>query len=358
MRKILLALTFIILTACSGEVEEVKPTKPLAPIEIATKDYDSFTLKGKTYKLPASYQDFQDNGISIHKNEFFHDVIIKNQQIMTKLDGGDYDLGATFKNTSNEPINTDEGTIIEVYLNSENEKNPDFSISGLKWGDSFAKASQRLKGIHSEVAIMNSERTLNYYTDNNYVSLYFADDKLTSAAIFSKTFMRDQNYVAGEFVVFGQTVKFPLTIANLEDLLLTEFELAEEDEVLEPGDEVELKLYSPMFEGSQSSDGLGGLIFTITNNTAHNAYLKDSDIRKISTENSTDLSVGNIYIGASIDELKKMDRKNKDPKRLTILGKDDEGEVIFSFDAENTTSYLFKSNSQLITEIEVINKEQ
>lgn len=357
MKKLYIILLVLTLSSCNTSVdEEFEPkTKVLAPLEIEKYDYDSFSLKGHTFKLPASYKDFSKNGLSLKKDQFYQETIDKNQQLMTGLSAKDYSIGVTFKNTTDLPIDTSEATIIEIYINSNNNMNKDFRIANLTWGSSYTKAKESLSNFKTEEATNDNNRTLTYYTDVNYVSLYFSDDKLSSVAIFSKPYMRDENYVGGEFIVFGQDVKFPLALADLEHLLSSSFDVDVEDEILSPGEKINLKLKSPILSDEDSDEN--NLEFTIQNINGSDVYYKDANIISISSNKSSDLSVGNLYVGADNKEIKIMDKKNQNPARLSITGHDGT-DAIVDFLAENNTRYRFYMNSQYITKIEVINENK
>ena len=359
MRKFLFVIASIFLTSCNRkEAASLKPAeKIMAPIELNDTDYDSFTLNGKSYNLPLNFKDLNKDGFTINKNEYFHESLNKSQQRMVNLVSDGVDIGATFKNSSDKTIDTEDGTIIELYINNQNGDNADFSIHGLGWGTSYEEAINSLDDLNTDQAVSNTKRTLNYYTDDNLVSLYFLDDKLTSVAIFSKAFMRDQNYVGGEFVIFGQTVKFPMTIRDLEELLSSDFDVNKdkEDGVLFPGEEVTYKIYSPMLENLEASDDSYGIDFYLKNTSNEPISYEDASIVKLSAGNSSDLSVGNVYVGASVDELKKVDKKNQNPRRLSILGKNEDGTTTITFKAEDNTYYIFRVNEEIVTYIEILN---
>lgn len=361
MKKFLFILMSIFLTSCaSKDTKDLEASQEvLAPIQLNNPDYDSFTLKGQTYKLPLSFDELRKNGFTINENEYYHPSINKSQQVMVNLKADGADLGASFKNQTDGPINTEDGTIIELYINNQDGNNDDFSIHGLEWGTSFQEASENLDDLNLEEAATETERTLNYYTDDNLVSLYFSEDKLNSAAIFSKSFMRDENYVGGEFVIFGQTVKFPLNIKDLEELLSSDFDMDEnEGKSLEPGEEVAIKLYSPMFDNPEDKNESSGLDFHLKNTSDKQCSYEDAEIIKIVADNSSDLSVGNVYVGASVDELKRVDKKNQNPRRLKIDGKNEEGVLKMTFTAENDTNYIFQINDQVVNHIEIVNKKE
>lgn len=241
MKKFLFIFASIILSSCTNKESVDKKTteKVVAPIEINT-DYDSFKLKGQTYSMPLSFKELEKNGFYINENEYYHPKINKSQQVMVNMKADGSDVSATFKNTKDEPIDTKDGTIIELYINNQDGNNQDFSIHDLSWGTSYEQACKALKDLNTEKAATENNITLNYYTDDNFVSLYFANNKLSSAAIFYKSFMRDENYVGGEFEVFGQTVKFPLRIRDLEELLSSDFNINKDKDKqeLNPGEEV------------------------------------------------------------------------------------------------------------------------
>lgn len=350
MRKLLFAIILLIFTACNKNIPEEKiekPYKKLAPLEVGKKDYDTFYLKGVAFNLPASYDQFKNEGIRLNKNEYFHETIGKNQQVMANLTGDSYDLGATFKNSTNQLIETADAKITEIYVNSYKHHNQDFQIAGLSFGDSFSKAKESLSALNIEETELEDERTINYYTDTSYVSLFFEDDQLASAAIFSKAFMRDENYVGGEFVIFGQNMKFPMTLKDLEETLGTKLDFDGLD-ILEAGEEQRIRIYSPVAD-------TGGVIINIINPTNFDINYKDAQVVNFKSEDSADLSVGNIYVGAPIEDLKKVDKKNQNPQRLATDGKNIDGKVKFTFQAENSTRYIFLTDGISINEIEVIN---
>lgn len=356
MKKTYIFLLLLALSSCKKASDQEVKAKPqaLAPLEIDKYDYDSFTLKGVDYKLPIKYKDLSKNNLTLTKDQLYEDTIDKNQQIMTSLSCEGYNIGVTFKNISDLPIDIEEATVIEAYINSNDNLNKDFKIGNLSWGSSFDKAKESLKNFKTEEAVNDTNRTLTYYTDSNYVSLYFLDDKLTSAAIFSKPFMRDENYVGGEFIVFGQDVKFPLAIADLENLLSSSFDISVEDEILSPGEELSLSLKSPVIDEGDSGKTID---FTIKNTSQSEIYYKDAEIINISSDASSDLSVGNLYVGADNKEIKMMDKKNQNPPRLSVTGKNGD-DAIIDFIAENKTRYRFNMNRQYIKKIEVINENK
>ena len=361
MKKFLFILISVFLTSCvSKKAKDLEVSdEVLAPIELNNTDYDSFTLKGQTYKLPLGFDELKKNGFSINKNEYFQSSINKSQQVMVNLTAEGADLGASFKNPTDDTINTEDGTIIELYINNEDGKNDDFSIHGLGWGASFKEAKKNLDDLNLDETSTENEKTLNYYTDDNLVSLYFKEDKLTSAAIFSKSFMRDENYVGGEFVIFGQTAKFPISIKDLEEILSSDFDMDDnQDKSLYPGEEVNFKLYSPMFDQDEGKEESSGLDFYLKNTTDKALAYKDAEIIKIVSDDSSDLSVGNVYVGASVDELKRVDKKNQNPRRLSIDGKNEEGSFKMTFNAENSTNYIFEINEHVVEHIEIVNKKE
>lgn len=357
MRKLYIIPLLLALSSCTPQVEEIEKeeTKVLAPLEIDSYDYDSFSLMGKTYKLPETYKDFSKNGFSLNKDQFYQETIDKNQQLMTGLSGEGYSIGVTFKNTTDLPVDIKEATIIEIYINSNNNMNKDFRIANLTWGSTYSKAKESLSNFKTEEAINDNNRTLTYYTDENYVSLYFIEDKLTSVAIFSKPYMRDENYVGGEFVVFGQDVKYPFALADLENLLSSSFDIDIEDEILAPGEEIVLDIKSPILGEEESEES--GLTFTIQNTNGSDVYYKDASIISIGSNGTSDISVGNVYVGADNREVKLMDKKNQNPPRLSVVGHHGE-DAIVDFIADNETRYRFYMNSKYITQIEVINEKK
>lgn len=359
MKKILYLIAVIFLAACGQkEINEPKEEKILAPLEITKNDYDSFFLKGKKYLLPLSYDDFANNGIKLNEDEFYYPQINKNSQAMANLKADEVDLGATFKNDKSHAMDIKKSKIIELYINN-NGKNKDFSISGLAWGDSYQKAKKTLKNLHIEEASKDSERTLNYNTDNNYVSLYFKDNKLCSAAIFSKSYMRDESYINGEFVVFGQTLKFPFTINDLESMLATNININRDYQKLDPKDKLTIKIYSPLFDSSEIKLVASGLDFELKNTSDKPVDIKDAQVISVRSDNSSDISIGNIYVGASIDELKIVDKKNQNPNRLNIEGKVNDHLTKFIFNADNDTDYIYYADDEMVKHIEIINtKEQ
>ena len=359
MRKFFYIILMILLSSCGQkELEPAKKIETLAPLEISENDYDTFSINGISYSLPANYTDFEKNGISLNEDEFYYQKISKNGQAMANLKGKANDLGATFKNTSSKAMDIKDSTIIELYINNNNDKNKDFSINGLRWGDSYQNAVNSLKDVRTEEANMNNEKTLNYYTDKNYVSLYFKEDKLSSAAIFSKSFMRDESYSNGEFVIFGQTVMFPLTVRDLEDLLNSNINIDQNYDTIGPGEVISLRIYSPLFENNEQNPNAYGVDFDIKNTSHKPISIKDAQIISLTSENSSDLSVGNIYVGASIDELKKMDKKNQNPRRLNIEGKIEDNLMKFVFNAKNDTDYTFHTDEEAIKHIKIVNKKE
>lgn len=356
MKKIILLILLLVFSACAKEenTNESKEKASLEPLVVEKYDYDTFTIKGKNYKLPASFEEFRDNGLSLNKNEYYKDIIGKNQHLMTSFLGDGYNIGVTFKNPTSKPIKTEDAEIIEIYVNSSNNKNKDFKINNISWGTSFDKAKDKLKAIKTEENTYDQERTINYYTDKNYVTLHFTENKLTSAAIFSKAFMRDENYVGGEFVIYGQTVKFPLTTHELEDLLASPFDVKVEDDVLRPGEELSLATHTPIYMEDENEGSTIDL--TIKNTTDHEIYYKDADIVRIKSSGSSDISVGNVFVGAENSEIKLMDKKNQNPPRLNILEK--EGDLVkVAFEAENKTQYIFYMDRENIKQIEIIKED-
>ena len=355
MKKFLLLILFLLLPACQEQNQaHVSKAKTLAPLEVNKNDFDSFSLSGISYKLPLAYEDFRANGISLNEEEFSYQNLGKNSQSMANLRAADLDLGATFKNLSQEEVDIKGATIIEIYINNKNGKNQDFTINNLTWGDSYTKAQKSLKNLRTEEASSKDEKTINYYTDKSYVSLFFKDDKLESAAIFCKKYMRDESYKNGEFVVFGQNLIFPTSLSELEDLLGTKLKIEASNLVLDPMDEAEVMVYSPLFADIESELKAHSLDFLIRNDIQAPLAIKDCQIISLRSTKSPDLSVGNVYVGASIDELKIMDKNNQNPPRLAIEGKED-GYAKFSFLAGNSTSYIFYTDENIIREIEIVN---
>lgn len=353
MKKILLILLTIILSSCGQIPKENLPKEsPLAPLESPRTKADGFTLDGKSYKLPLKYKDFKKNGIKLVENEYYKKTLNKDEQLMVNLKSASSDFGASLKNNTDKQINTKDALITEVYVNSA--LNNDFEINGLKFGDDYNKALKHLKDFYMEKASSDTEKNINYHTDTDYVSLYFSNDKLVSAAIFSKNFMRDKSYVDGEFVVFGQSIKFPQTLAEIEDLLGAGFEIKEDDDIiLSPMQESSVSLHSPFLNEAQANE----IEFTIKNITNYDMSIRDCQIVKISSDKSLDLSVGNIFLGQSIDELKKMDKKNQNPRRLSIGEVDEDGLARMVFDAESFTQYVFFTDGESINKIEIINRK-
>lgn len=360
MKKIIYILAMILLSACQKkEQEPIKKAKTLAPLEISKNDYDSFYINNKKYSLPVSYNQFEQNGISLNEEEFDYQQINKNSQTMANLKGLGINLGATFKNNSAEALDIKKAPIIELYINNNEGENNDFCINGLTWGTSYQDAKKSLKNIHIEEASKEFDKTINYYTDKNYVSLYFEDEKLSSVAIFSKSFMRDESYKNGEFVVFGQTVKFPLTIHDLEELLISNINIEGTYESLNPGEELTIRVYSPLFDNMADKASASGVDFELKNTSTNPIDLKDAQIIGLVAESSSDLSVGNIYVGASLEELKIVDKKNQNPPRLSIEGRVNDQLSKYIFTAANDTDYIYYADHEIIKHIEIRNtKEQ
>lgn len=360
MKRIFLALMLIILSACQNEVKEEKTEfrkKPIA-LELSKVDYDIFYLDGKSFSLPEYYKKFHDNGFYINENNYFHNTLSKNSQTMANIKGQGYDMGVTFKNSADRQVNTKDATITELYINNNNGLNKDFKIGNITWGQDFSRVKDIFKNFETEIAVTDSEKTLNYHTDKNYVSLFFTNDKLESVAIFSKNYMRDYNFVNGEFVVFGQTVKFPLTLEDLEEELASDFAIDKDYRKLEAGEALTLRVYSPIADELKEKNPKEGIDLYIKNTSDEAMDTKKAPIIKVVAENTSDLSIGNIYVGADINELKIVDKKNQNPKRLEINGKTDKNTLKATFTAENSTKYVYYANDKAITKIEVINTKE
>ncbi len=357
MKIIFYMLAVILLSSCAKEdINLDQEEKTLAPLEITQNDYDSFFLNGSKYSLPMSYEDFRNSGISLNEDEFYYKKINKNSQSMANLKGDGVDIGATFKNDTQEAIDIENATIIETYINNMEGKNKDFSINGLSWGDSYQKAKKSLKDLNTAEAGDGDDKTINYNTDKNYVSLYFDEDKLSSVAIFSKRYMRDESYRNGEFVVFGQTVKFPFTINHLEELLFSSVDIDASRQILEANEELGVRVYSPLFGLEDKANS--GIDFKLKNTSQSPIPIKEAQVVSLVSDSSSDLSVGNLYVGASIDELKIVDKKNQKPVRLSIEGKVDGNLYKFVFRANNDTSYIYYADSELIRRIEIVNTKE
>ena len=113
-----------------------------------------------------------------------------------------------------------------------------------------------------------------------------------------------------------------------------------------------------MYEKIEDKNSSYGVDFYLKNTSDKPMSYEDAKIIKLVAENSSDLSVGNAYVGASIDELKKMDKKNQNPRRLLREGKNKDGTLKMVFSAENNTNYIFNINEKTITHIEVINQKE
>lgn len=350
MKKILLVLFIIILTSCGQNPKENNKTS-LAPLESPKKVENSFSLAGKNYKLPLKYSDFKKSGIELVENDYYKETLSKDEQLMVNFSSANTDFGASFKNNSEKEIPTKDALITEIYINSI--LNDDFEINGLRFGDDYSKAMKVLDDYNIEEASTDKEKNINYQTKSDYVSLYFSNDKLVSAAIFSKSFMRDKSYVEGEFVVFGQSVKFPETIAEIEELLGAKFDTDDDDKMLAPNEESKIKLHSPFLKDENAND----IEFVVKNTNDFDVNIKDGQIAKITSDQSLDLSIGNIFLGQSIDELKKIDKQNQNPQRMSIGKKDKNGQVSLVFDADNDSQYVFYTDGEAITKIDVINKK-
>lgn len=349
MKKILLVLFIIILSSCGQNPKENNKTS-LAPLESPKKVENSFSLAGQNYKLPLKYSDFTKSGIKLVENDYYKETLNKDEQLMVNFSSANTDFGGSFKNNSEKKIPTKDALITEIYINSA--LNNDFEINGLRFGDDYSKAMKLLDDYYIEEASTDKEKSINYQTKNDYVSLYFSDDKLVSAAIFSKDFMRDKSYVEGEFVVFGQSVKFPETIAEIEELLGANFDADTEDKIIAPNEEYKIKLHSPFLKDENAND----IEFVIKNTNDSDVAIKDGQIAKITSDQSLDLSIGNIFLSQGIDELKKIDKQNQNPQRMSIGEKNKNGQVSLVFDAGNNTQYVFYTDGKAITKIDVINK--
>ena len=110
-----------------------------------------------------------------------------------------------------------------------------------------------------------------------------------------------------------------------------------------------------MLENLEASDDSYGIDFYLKNTSNEPISYEDASIVKLSAGNSSDLSVGNVYVGASVDELKKVDKKNQNPRRLSILGKNEDGTTTITFKAEDNTYYIFRVNEEIVTYIEILN---
>ena len=163
--------------------------------------------------------------------------------------------------------------------------------------------------------------------------------------------MRDKSYVEGEFVIFGQSVKFPETIAEIEDLLGAKFDTDADDKMLAPNEESKIKLHSPFLKEENAND----IEFVVKNTNDFDVNIKDGQIAKITSDQSLDLSIGNIFLGQGIDELKKIDKQNT--QRMSIGEKNKNGQVSLVFDAGNDSQYVFYTDGESITKIDVINKK-
>ena len=357
MKKILLILCIIILSSCDKTTDEdLKKQTALAPLENPRTKESGFSIDGKNYKLPLKYDDFKENGIHLVENDYYKEKLNKDEQLMVNFRSDRTDFGGSLKNNTAKKINTKDALITEVYINSS--LNEDFEVNGLKFGDDYSKALAALKDYHVEEASAENEKNINYQTESDYISLYFTNDKLVSAAIFSKNFMRDKSYVEGEFVVFGQSIKFPDTLSGIEDLLGAKFTIDDEDnKKLKRFEEHKISLHSPLLKDSKAND----VDFVVKNISNYDIGIKDAQIIKITSDKSLDLSVGNIFLGQDIDELKIIDKQNQNPQRMSIddeddkEDKDDKNKIVrIVFDANNDTQYVFYTDGKSITKMEVI----
>ena len=351
MKKLSWILILLILVACNKD-HEIKTTekKHLAPLRVEDTNTTGFILNGISYNLPLSYEDLEKNGILLVENTYYKPTLSKDEQLMVNFKSETTDFGGSFKNTSNAKIDTKDAIITEVYINSA--LNKDFEINGLKFGDTFQRASRLLAKYDMVAATNGSERTINYQTKDDDISLYFTEDKLVSVAIFAKEYMREKTYVDGEFIVFGQSISFPVSLREIEHLLGDSFDIDKDNEVLKARDKLDLKIHSPFVEDSSYSD----MEFTIKNTSYMDRPIRDCDITRIVTDQSLDLSVGNIFLGANNDELSDIDKKNQNPSRLSFIKDVGDGVIKMSFQAENDTQYNFYTNGDSITRIEIINQ--
>ena len=171
--------------------------------------------------------------------------------------------------------------------------------------------------------------------------------------------MRDESYINGEFVVFGQTLKFPFTINDLESMLATNININRDYQKLDPKDKLTIKIYSPLFDSSEIKFAASGLDFELKNTSDKPVDIKDAQVISVRSDNSSDISIGNIYVGASIDELKIVDKKNQNPNRLNIEGKVNDHLTKFIFNADNDTDFIYYADDEMVKHIEIINtKEQ
>ena len=171
--------------------------------------------------------------------------------------------------------------------------------------------------------------------------------------------MRDESYKNGEFVVFGQTVKFPLTIHDLEELLISNINIEGTYESLNPGEELTIRVYSPLFDNMADKASASGVDFELKNTSTNPIPIKGAQIIGLVAESSSDLSVGNIYVGASLEELKIVDKKNQNPPRLSIEGRVNDQLSKYIFTAANDTDYIYYADHEIIKHIEIRNtKEQ
>ena len=130
------------------------------------------------------------------------------------------------------------------------------------------------------------------------------------------------------------------------------FDADTDDKILAPNEEYKIKLHSPFLKDENAND----IEFVIKNTNDFDVDIKDGQIAKITSDQSLDLSIGNIFLSQGIDELKKIDKQNQNPQRMSIGKKNKNGQVSLVFDAGNNTQYVFYTDGKAITKIEVINK--